>query len=117
MTGVALAFLCAGALIGAYLLVPRGRARFSRRVIAITHGGLGALGLAILGFALRDGVPRALAGRPVATAFGLLALGFLGGLAVFAATRHKKSPPALALALHVILAGIGVLLYAGLVLT
>jgi hypothetical protein len=51
------------------------------------------------------------------TAAAFLTTGFAIGLADYALTRHKRSPPPLALALHILFAGLGFLFFAAIVLS
>lgn len=115
MLDLAFGVLTAAALIGAGLAVHFARGPAVRQppaAIPLVHGGLGAIGLAVLGVVIRHGLPSA--GNGTAD-FGSIAAGFLavallcGLLILFAAWRRRR-PSGLLVATHASLAIAGIVL-------
>jgi hypothetical protein len=114
MIAAVLFLLSLTVLVGAILLTPQRTllARWPRRTVAATHGTLGALGLAGALWTARLGATQA-----IWLAIALLAGGLIAGGTIFVTCRHRRNPPPLILALHVVFAGIGYLLVVGLFLS
>jgi hypothetical protein len=114
MLAAVFSLLSLAVLVGAILLTPQRTllAGLPRRTVAATHGTLGALGLAGALWAARLGATQA-----TWLAIALLAGGLIAGGTIFVTCRHRRNPPPLTLALHVVFAGIGYLLFVGLVLS
>lgn len=109
----ALVVLSIAVAFGLMLLMPRQplSSRLPRRHAAAMHGAAGAAGLAIFILAAGSGAPRILWLAGV-----LLCAGLIVGVTMFLTGRHRRAPPALILALHVVFAGIGYLLCVGSIL-
>ncbi len=115
MLVAALCLLSLAVMLGAVLVIPR-RASLTcirRRTAAATHGALGASGLCVFLWIVGTGATT----QAQWLVAGLLFAGLLAGLAIFATCRHARPPPALVLALHVVFAGMGYLLFVGLILS
>ena len=115
MLAVALALLSLAALVGAILLTPRRAilARVPRSTTAAAHGVLGASGLAAFLFVAGTQTGS----QTIWLAIGLLTAGLIGGITIFVTGRHRRPPPVLLLALHIVFAGMGYLLFVGLLLS
>jgi high-affinity Fe2+/Pb2+ permease len=111
MLVLAFSLLSVAVLFGAALLMPDtpNRASLSRGTTAAVHGSVAVTGLGIF--------LSAIATRTSSLAWmaiGLLAVGLIVGVVIFV-TRPRRPGP-LILALHVVFAGMGYLLLAGLML-
>ena len=111
----AFSLLSAAALLGVILLAPslpvRGRLR--RSLLAATHGIVGTAAIVVTTWGLRTG-PKV--SSIIWSGYTLVAVGFCLGLTVFALSTLRQKVPALIVPLHVLFAGMGYLVLAGLVL-
>jgi hypothetical protein len=109
----AFSIVSAAVLLGAVLLaVSRPRlGRLPRARLAATHGSLGILGLIAILYRAGVGTDRP---QAMALVIGLLAVGLMAGATIYAMRRARRRPPPLVFALHVLFAGMGYLLFAGL---
>ncbi len=117
MTIIVVAAFLSAVGLGAYLLMPHPRSRMilARSKLAVTHGLLGALGFAGYIWMLYKGKEEA--SLLVWTAVSLVTIGLGLGIAIYLIPKYRPaSDMDLILTSHVILAGMGALIIAGLVL-